>query len=314
MQEKSAEKSGLWNKLTHKLSVKPIATEKLDAAYFDMLEEQLILSDLGAPFAIRLVANLRKQKFPAENASHAVQNALQAELMKILQPIQQANPFPLSQDKMPADKLPQPYVILVAGVNGSGKTTAIAKLANFLMARHYSVGLVAGDTFRTGASEQLNIWAKRIDAQFFSKENTEAAALAYQTIEQILAEPTSAPDVLIMDTAGRLHNQQDLMGELQKIIRVIQKLLPDAPHQTLLVLDATTGQNALRQAEEFHQYTPVSGFIINKMDGTAKGGMIPAIMQKIERPVYFLGMGEHIDDWLEFDAQTYADLLFNLQT
>ena len=205
---------------------------------------------------------------------------------------------------------------MVSGVNGTGKTTLIGKLTHFLMAQDYKVALIAGDTFRAGATEQLRVWAERNNADFFPNDSIQAAdpaALAYKVIDyQLNADAHNKADIIIMDTSGRLHNHDGLMQELQKTTRVMQKLIPDAPHQSLLVLDATTGQNALRQAEQFKKDIGITGLIVNKMDGTAKGGMIPSLMYETHLPIYFLGMGEKIDDLLPFDINDYLNALLDI--
>ncbi len=309
---KQAKKS-LWGKLGNKFTA-PIPKSIPDAAYFDALEEQLIISDMGAQLAITLVDVLRKSKFPSENPDIFIRQAMKTHLLKLMQPADK--PFSLPAK----DKQTTPCIIMISGVNGTGKTTLIGKLTHFLMAQDYKVALIAGDTFRAGATEQLRIWAQRSNADFFPNDSikaTDPAALAYKVIEyQLNADMSDRADIIIMDTSGRLHNHEDLMQELQKTTRVMQKLVPEAPynapHQSLLVLDATTGQNALRQAEQFKKDIGITGLIVNKMDGTAKGGMIPSLMYYTHLPVYFLGIGEKIDDLLPFNANDYLASLLGI--
>ncbi len=305
-------KQGLWASLSQKFSdpVGKISKEKIDSDYFDRLEEQLIMADMGASLAINLVQKLRNIKFPTENPEAAIRQAIKTNLLAFINPIHQAFALPKNMKR--------PFVIMVSGVNGTGKTTAIGKLTHFLMqSQQQKVALIAGDTFRAGATEQLRIWAERTDAEFFPHQNIQAddpAALAYKTIEYYLQNPENMVDIIIMDTSGRLHNHDDLMQELGKITRVMKKLIPDAPHESLLVLDATTGQNAMRQAEQFQKEAGIHGVIINKMDGTAKGGMIPALMHQTKLPVRFLGIGEQIEDFLPFQPEEFINALLGIAT
>jgi fused signal recognition particle receptor len=202
-----------------------------------------------------------------------------------------------------------PTVILVVGVNGAGKTTSIAKLANHIKRQGHSVLLGAGDTFRAAAVEQLTLWASRLDIPIV-KQGTGAdpAAVAFDAVSAAIARKV---DYLILDTAGRLHTQKNLMTELEKIVRVVKKNLPDAPHETLLVLDATTGQNAIRQASEFARSAPITGLILAKMDGTAKGGAVFGIRDVLPVPVKFLGVGEGLDDLEPFRVEAYVDAILN---
>ena len=307
MQDKTS-KAGLWGKLSQKFTTPVTKTpkEKIDASYFDQLEETLIMADMGASLAINLVQKLRNMKFAIDAPEQNIKQAIKKNLLEIM--------TPLHQDFQLPNKSNTPFIIMVSGVNGTGKTTSIGKLTHHLMQQGYKVALIAGDTFRAGATEQLRIWADRNDALFFPNDEIKAndpAALAYQTIEYCQNNLGKA-DIIIMDTSGRLHNHENLMQELNKITRVMQKLIPDAPHESLLVLDATTGQNALRQAEQFQKDAGITGIMVNKMDGTAKGGMIPSLMNQVKLPVYFLGMGEQIDDFLPFNPDDYLDALLNI--
>ena len=198
-------------------------------------------------------------------------------------------------------------MVLIVGVNGSGKTTSIAKLTNYLVQQGHSVLLGAGDTFRAAAVEQLAMWANRIGVQVIRQATgADPAAVAYDAVDAAVARGV---DYLVLDTAGRLHTQKNLMEELRKIVRVVQKKIPDAPHETLLVLDGTTGQNAVRQAKEFATAAPVTGLVLAKMDGTAKGGAVFGIRREVALPVKFLGVGEGIDDLQPFAAEPFVDAI-----
>jgi len=203
----------------------------------------------------------------------------------------------------------KPTVILVVGVNGAGKTTSIAKLAKYLVDRGNKVVLGAGDTFRAAAVEQLTVWSKRLGVEIVKQaQGSDPAAVAYDAADAALAREA---DVLIVDTAGRLHTQKNLMNELEKIRKVIARRIPGAPHETLIVLDATTGQNALQQARLFHEAAPVTGIILAKLDGTAKGGAVLSIRGEMDLPVKFVGVGEKAEDLEEFDAETFVEALFS---
>ena len=270
---------------------------QLDDAFLEELEEVLYNSDLG-PLGTRIVDELKEsyrkrevqsvEQVPAflRERLHEMMRGCEGELTKA------------------ADG---PTVILVVGVNGAGKTTSIAKLANFLKGQGHSVLLGAGDTFRAAAVEQLTLWSERLDIGIV-KQGTGAdpAAVAFDATAAAVARKV---DYLILDTAGRLHTQKNLMTELEKIVRVVKKQVPDAPHETLLVLDGTTGQNAIRQASEFARSAPVSGLILAKMDGTARGGALFGIRDALPVPVQFLGVGEGIDDLEKFVAEDYVDAI-----
>ena len=275
--------------------------KKLDQQTLDDLEDALIQADLGVAVASRLVAKLGKERFGKEVTDEEVRAAFADDIAEILQPVA----IPLS-----IDAARKPHVILVIGVNGSGKTTTIAKLAGLYKGEGRSVILAAGDTFRAAAVEQLKVWGDRAGVPVVSKPTgADAAGLAYEALERARAEKT---DVLLIDTAGRLHNKTNLMEELAKIVRVIRKLDPEAPHSCLLVLDATTGQNAHAQVETFKSMSPVDALVVTKLDGSAKGGVLVALAEKFKLPVVAIGVGEGIDDLRPFEARAFARGLMGL--
>lgn len=269
-------------------------TKKLDAQTLEELEELLISADLGPATAAKLVAGISKERFGKEVSPEEIRKALGEEIEKILAPAEK-NLF---------DKYAKPYVILVVGVNGTGKTTTIGKLGAQFKNEGRKVMLAAGDTFRAAAVEQLKVWADRIKAPIVSKEEgADAAALVFEAMDRAMAEDV---DVLMIDTAGRLQNKTNLMEELAKIMRIIQKKNPDAPHATLLVLDATVGQNAHSQLEQFKQMVNITGLIVTKLDGTAKGGVLVSLVERFGLPVHAIGIGEGMDDLRPFVAEDYA--------
>jgi fused signal recognition particle receptor len=268
---------------------------KLDAATLDELEDVLIQADLGIETAMAITEMLRRDRFDRDVSGQDVRAVLAAEVEKVLGPV--ARPLQIEATH-------QPFVILMIGVNGSGKTTTIGKLAQKLSAEGRSVMLAAGDTFRAAAIEQLQIWGQRTNAPVVSRPpGADASGLAFDAVTQARAEQR---DVLIIDTAGRLQNRDELMNELEKIIRVIKKVDPSAPHATLLTLDATTGQNALRQVEIFGQRAGVTGLVMTKLDGTARGGILVAIARRFGLPVHYIGVGEGVDDLEPFTASEFA--------
>ena len=272
--------------------------KKLDAATVAELEEALIRADMGTAQAKALAAAVAKNRYDAEIEGAELRRLLAAEIAAVLQKIQQ--PLAIGQ----SDK---PFVILVAGVNGTGKTTTIGKLARRLALDGHKVTLAAGDTFRAAAIEQLGVWASRAQAELVStKPGGDAAGLAYEALEKARAKQA---DVVIIDTAGRLQNKTGLMAELEKIARVIKKRDASAPHAVLLILDATTGQNILTQVDAFQAAVPLTGLIMTKLDGTAKGGILVALAARSPLPVHFIGVGEGQDDLQPFDAQTFANVL-----
>ncbi len=275
--------------------------KKLDQQTLDDLEDVLIQADLGVSVAARLVAKLGKERFGKEVTDEEVRAAFADDIAEILQEV--ATPLVID----PARK---PHVVLVIGVNGSGKTTTIAKLANLYKGEGRKVMLAAGDTFRAAAVEQLKVWGDRAGVPVVAKDTgADAAGLAYEALERAKAEGC---DVLLIDTAGRLHNKANLMDELAKIVRVIRKLDPAAPHSCLLVLDATTGQNAHAQVETFKTMSPVDALVLTKLDGSAKGGVLVALAEKFKLPVVAIGVGEGIDDLRPFEARAFARGLMGL--
>ncbi|CUX32158.1 MULTISPECIES: signal recognition particle-docking protein FtsY [Agrobacterium] len=268
---------------------------KLDEDTLDELEDLLIQSDLGVETAMRITGALSSERYGKDVSGEDVARIMAGEITKVLKPV--AKPLEL-------DLSHKPHVILVVGVNGTGKTTTIGKLAAKLSGSGLKVMLAAGDTFRAAAIEQLKIWADRTGSEFIgTKLGADASGLAYDAYEQARAQKS---DVLIIDTAGRLQNKTELMAELEKIVRVLGKLDPDAPHTVLQTLDATTGQNALNQVEIFRNVAGVSGLIMTKLDGTARGGILVAIAAKHKLPVYFIGVGEGVDDLEPFEAEDFA--------
>jgi fused signal recognition particle receptor len=272
--------------------------KKLDAGTIGELEEALIKADLGPALAAKFAAAVGDGRYGAEIAPYDVRRILNEEVLKVLQPVQK----PLTID---ASK--KPFVILVAGVNGTGKTTTIGKIAKKLSGENHKVLLAAGDTFRAAAIEQLTVWGQRTNSEVLSRPTgSDAAGLAFDAVER--AKATGA-DVVLIDTAGRLQNKTGLMAELEKIVRVLKKQDTSAPHATLLVLDATTGQNAIGQVEAFKAVVPLTGLVMTKLDGTAKGGILVALADKFGLPVHFIGVGESADDLQAFDAQGFAKAL-----
>jgi fused signal recognition particle receptor len=278
-----------------------VTKRKLDAAAIEDLEEVLIRADLGIHTAGRVAAAIAEGRYDKDASPDDVKAILAAEVEKILTPV--AKPLAIAADA-------RPFVILVVGVNGSGKTTTIGKLAARLTRERKTVTLVAGDTFRAAAIEQLKIWSERTGSGLVSGETgADAAGLAY---EALAAARTERTDVLIVDTAGRLQNKTALMGELDKIVRVMKKLDPTAPHAVLLVLDATVGQNALSQVAEFQKTAGVTGLVMTKLDGTARGGILVALAAKYGLPVHFIGVGEGVDDLAPFAAADFARAIAGL--
>ncbi|MBL8833290.1 MAG: signal recognition particle-docking protein FtsY [Rhodospirillales bacterium] len=274
---------------------------RLDAASLDALEEALIEADLGPSVAAKLVERVRARKLPGDTPAIEVRKILAAEIAAILAPV--------ARSWVP-DPARRPHVVLVVGVNGSGKTTTIGKIASSLRAEGKSVMLAAGDTFRAAAVRQLEIWGERAGVTVVAaREGGDPAALAYEALEKARAANV---DVLLVDTAGRLHNKADLMDELKKIVRVIKKLDPSAPHDTMLVLDATIGQNALQQVETFKSMVDVDALVVTKLDGSAKGGVLVAIANRFATPTVLIGVGEGVDDLKSFDAENFSKSLLDL--
>lgn len=274
--------------------------QKLDDATLEKLEEILIEADFGVHAAHKLIENFSKKRFEKEIDLQALKQALAEEIEILLKPLETA----FSTEKT------CPYVILAVGVNGAGKTTTIGKLAAKLTRQGKQVSLIAADTFRAAAVEQLEAWSKRAGARMFSgAPNCDSAGLCFDGLNAALK---AHDDVVFIDTAGRLQNKNGLMDELQKMVRVIKKVMPDAPHLTLLTIDATTGQNAVSQVQIFKEIAKVDGLVISKLDGSAKGGILAEIATGFPTPVYFVGVGEQIDDLDVFNAKAYAQSLLGL--
>ena len=272
-----------------------ITTSKLDEHVLDEIEEALIASDLGPQTAARVRERLRGERYEGELTEEVVRGIVAEELEKILAPV--AEPLEI-------DAFPRPQVILVVGVNGSGKTTTIAKLAHNFLEQDYGVLLAAGDTFRAAAIDQLRVWADRIGVPIIAgPEGSDSSAIVFDGVKKATAEGI---DVLIVDTAGRLQNKTNLMDELAKIRRVLGRLNPEAPHDVVLVLDATTGQNALGQIEVFREVAGVTGLVMTKLDGTARGGVLAAAAERYQLPIHAIGVGERIDDLRPFDPREAA--------
>jgi len=278
-----------------------LTRRRLDAAALEELEELLIMSDMGAGAASRITRSLARDRFETTASEEEIRSALASEIAAILRP--REKPVDFSDG-------PRPRVVLFVGVNGSGKTTTIGKIAFRLAAEGASVGLAAGDTFRAAAVEQLGVWAGRASARLFSRPTgSDAAGLAFEAVE---AARRDGLDVLLIDTAGRLQNRRELMDELAKVVRAIRKADPSAPHDVILVLDATVGQNALSQLEAFSQTAGVTGLVMTKLDGTAKGGVLVAIAERFALPIHFAGVGEKPEDLQPFRAESFARALVGL--
>ena len=273
---------------------KTVVKRIFDDAMLESLEELLISADMGVDTALRVAANMAEGRFGKKVSTAEVKTLLAAEVTRILEPV--AKPMPIYPKK--------PQVVLVVGVNGSGKTTTIGKLASQFRAAGKTVVIAAGDTFRAAAVEQLQVWGDRAGVPVLTApEGSDPASLAYDAMEKCEQDGI---DLLMIDTAGRLQNRKDLMEELEKIVRVIRKKDDTAPHNTLLVLDATTGQNAIKQVEVFQQVSDVSGLVMTKLDGTAKGGVLVSLADKFGLPIHAIGVGEQIDDLQPFDPAEFA--------
>ncbi|MEM9476666.1 MAG: signal recognition particle-docking protein FtsY [Pseudomonadota bacterium] len=291
---------GFLGRLMGRRADAPVLRRELDDEMLESLEELFITSDMGVDTALRVAANIAEGRMGKRLSTDELKQIMATEIARIMEPV--ARPLPLYPKK--------PQVVLVVGVNGSGKTTTIGKLASQFRAAGKKVVIAAGDTFRAAAVEQLQVWGQRADVPVLTApEGSDPASLAYDAM--VRAENDGA-DLLMIDTAGRLQNRADLMEELAKIVRVIRKKDPDAPHNTLLVLDATTGQNALSQVETFQKLSDVSGLVMTKLDGTAKGGVLVALADKFGLPIHAIGVGEQIDDLAPFDPEEFAAALTGL--
>lgn len=272
-----------------------VTKRKLDRAMLDDIEDVLLRADLGTEVAARISEAVGKGRYDKSVSAEDVTNIVGAEVEKVLAPV--AKPLVI-------DAAYRPFVILVVGVNGSGKTTTIGKLAAKLTAEGRKVMLAAGDTFRAAAIEQLKVWGERNKVPVVARaQGSDSASLAFEAVEAAKAQDI---DVLLIDTAGRLQNKTELMVELEKVRRVIGKVDASAPHAVLLVLDATVGQNALSQVDAFHKTAGVTGLVMTKLDGTARGGILVALSEKYKLPVHFIGVGEGIDDLAPFTARDFA--------
>ncbi len=300
-----------------RLSRAIVGKSRVDDSVLDAIEEALISSDMGVDTTLKIIDNLEerveKDKFMSMTE---LTEMLRDEIAKLLdvegapEPQEKSSGwFSGKKDVLPYDFTKKPYVILVVGVNGVGKTTTIGKLAARLKASGKNVVLGAADTFRAAAVEQLQIWADRAGVSIVKQEmGSDPASVAYDTVSSAVAK---GADVVIIDTAGRLHNRVNLMNELTKIRNVIRKVIPDAPHEVMLVLDGSTGQNAYQQAKEFSKATDVNSLAITKLDGSAKGGVVIGIVDQLKVPIKFIGIGEGIDDLKVFDKKEFAASLFN---
>jgi fused signal recognition particle receptor len=274
---------------------------RLDDATLEELEDLLLTSDMGTKVTAEVIATLRRNRFGQEVGSEEVRRALAEIVQRLIEPV--AKPLHI-------DRGVKPFVVLVIGVNGSGKTTTIGKLARQYRDAGLAVHLAAGDTFRAAAVEQLKIWAERTGCTITTRPTgTDAASLA---LEALHAAQADGADLLLIDTAGRLQNRSDLMAELQKILRVLKKADPTAPHAVLLVLDATVGQNAHAQAETFRDLVGVTGIVMTKLDGTARGGVLVSLAERYGIPVHFIGVGETAEDLRPFSAESFATSLVGL--
>jgi fused signal recognition particle receptor len=274
---------------------------RLDDGALLELEELLIASDMGIGIAAEVTEELRRTRFNQEVSPEEVRGALAEQVIRLVEPVMKPLRIELGR---------KPFVILVVGVNGSGKTTTIAKLAKQYRDAGHDVMLAAGDTFRAAGVEQLQIWGQRTGCRVVTRPSgSDAAGLAFEAFEQARAETS---DILLIDTAGRLHNKANLMSELQKIVRVLKKVDPQAPHSVLLVLDATTGQNAHAQAEIFREMVGVTGIVMTKLDGTARGGVLVSLAEKYGIPIHAIGVGETAEDLRPFEARAYARSLVGL--
>jgi fused signal recognition particle receptor len=302
--------SGFWQRLKSGLTrsasklgegIANIGRRKLDAATLESLEDLLIESDLGLETSANIVEALRRTRHDAELSADEIKALLAAEVSTILAPV--AKPLEIDAEK-------RPFILLVVGVNGSGKTTTIGKLAAIFSREGKKVVLAAADTFRAAAIEQLGKWGERTGTTVVAhKQGADPAGVAFEAIETARA---GNADILLIDTAGRLQNKTALMDELEKILRVIRKLDPGAPHACLLVLDATVGQNALSQAEAFAKTAGITGLVMTKLDGTAKGGILVALAAKFALPIHFIGVGEGVDDLSPFEPAEFAHALVGL--
>ena len=294
--KKESDKKNLSFKFSIGQKIKNFFLKEQKENFLEPLEELFFEADLGVETTITLIEKLKEQI--KKNPSLSQEDLFSFIKKKLIDYFPSIEEIPLS---------PSPHIILIVGVNGSGKTTTLAKLAHFLQKIGKKTLLVAADTYRAAAMEQLALWAKKINADIIkSQPNSDPSSVVF---DALMAAKKRRTDIVLIDTAGRLHTKTDLMQELEKIRRVCNKLIPDAPHETLLVVDATTGQNAIDQAEIFHNFTPLSGIVLTKLDGTAKGGIVVALQKKLGIPVRWVGIGEKIDDFLSFNSEWFIKTL-----
>lgn len=309
-QSSETEEKGFFQRLrlslkkTHEILVTPVdeiilGRKRIDEDVFDNLEEILITSDVGPKTALDLICRVQEKiKHGEYNETDLIKDYLKEEILGIL--LARQEPLDISQSK--------PFVIMVIGVNGSGKTTTIAKLANQMKSQGKKVLLAAADTFRAAGIEQLEVWGERVGCEMIKqKKGTDPSAVAYDAVHAALARNV---DVLIVDTAGRLHTKVNLMEELKKIKRIMGRESPGSPHEVLLVLDSTTGQNAISQAKMFKESLGYTGIVLTKLDGSAKGGVIVGISGELKIPIRYIGIGEKMDDLREFNAREFVEALF----
>ena len=280
-----------------------VTKRKLDRAMLDDIEDVLLRADLGSDVAARIAAAVGHGRYDKAISADDVKTVVATEVEKVLSAV--AKPLAIDSDK-------KPFVILMVGVNGSGKTTTIGKLASKFAGEGRKVMLAAGDTFRAAAIEQLKVWGERTRSPVIAgTQGSDSASLAFTAVTAAKAD---ARDVLLIDTAGRLQNKAELMNELDKVVRVIRKVDASAPHAVLLVLDATVGQNALSQVEAFHRVAGVTGLVMTKLDGTARGGILVALAEKFKLPVHFIGVGEGVEDLAPFTAKDFAQAIAGIET
>jgi fused signal recognition particle receptor len=280
-----------------------VTKRKLDRAMLDDIEDVLLRADLGTEVAARIAAAVGHGRYDKAISADDVKTVVATEVEKVLSAV--AKPLVIDVDK-------KPFVILMVGVNGSGKTTTIGKLASKFSGEGRKVMLAAGDTFRAAAIEQLKVWGDRTKSPVISgTQGSDSASLAFTAVTAAKAD---ARDVLLIDTAGRLQNKAELMNELDKVVRVIKKVDASAPHAVLLVLDATVGQNALSQVEAFHRIAGVTGLVMTKLDGTARGGILVALSEKFKLPVHFIGVGEGVEDLAPFAARDFAQAIAGIES
>ncbi|GAA6161108.1 MULTISPECIES: signal recognition particle-docking protein FtsY [Ruegeria] len=292
---------GVLGRLFGRSEPKTVVRRALDDDMLEQLEELLIASDMGVDTALRVTSNMAEGRYGRKLSTQEIKQLLAQEVARVMEPV--AKPLPIYPKR--------PQVVLVVGVNGSGKTTTIGKLASQFKTAGKKVVIAAGDTFRAAAVEQLQVWGDRAGVPVLTApEGSDPASLAFDALTKAQEE---GADLLMIDTAGRLQNRTDLMEELAKIVRVIRKVDETAPHNTLLVLDATTGQNALSQVETFRKLADVSGLVMTKLDGTAKGGVLVALADKFGLPIHAIGVGEQIDDLAPFDPEEFAAALTGLE-